>query len=429
MNLANAFAVLLLTHMAVAEDGQGQGRIRGGEERKTYIVTFNGGKPEETANGLAKLFGGDVKHVYTYVLNGAALNLPARAAAALAKNPAVERIEEDQEATAFASTSVPAESWGQSRIDQCLGGTNLPENFNRMDASSVRVYILDTGIYGGHDDFTTPTNRISPQDCHRSYYNTASTPPWLDGNGHGTHVASTVCGHKYGVVTCKELCAVKVLDNTGRGYWSDVIAGIDFVAANCAAAKATDPSLKCVANMSLGGGRSTSVDTAVNNAVQSGVTFTVAAGNSNADACNSSPAAAVSAITVGATTSSDTPASFTNWGSCVDVYGPGVSIKAAWIGSTTATNTISGTSMASPHVCGLAAAARETNQDPETYLKAGATKKTIDCRSPGTGISVIPDDTLNCSSTVSPACPTPAPTAKPTTKRPTPPPTRKPKNK
>ncbi|KAL3766563.1 hypothetical protein ACHAW5_003866 [Stephanodiscus triporus] len=368
MNLANAFAVLLLTQMAVAEDVQGQRSVRGAEERKTYIVTFNSGKPEEMANGLAKFSGGEVNHVYTHVLNGAALTIPAQAAAALAKNPAIERIEEDQEATAFASATV--ESWGQNRIDQCallLDGTT----FNRMDASSVRVSLTQAST--------------------GSYYTRRYFPP-TDGYGHGTHVASTVCGHKYGVVTCKELCAVKVLSDSGSGSYSNIIAGIEFVVKNCA------NGMKCVANMSLGGGFSTSLNTAVNNAVDLGVTFVVAAGNSNADACYYSPASASKAITVGAIDSSDNLPSWTNYGLCVDVYGPGVSIKAAWIGSTSATNTISGTSMASPHTCGLAAAALELGMaDPETDLKGRATNKTIDCRSPGTGISVNPN--LDCSST------------------------------
>jgi subtilisin family serine protease len=187
-----------------------------------------------------------------------------------------------------------------------------------------------------------------------------------------------------------------------------MIAGIEFVVKNCAAA-----SLKCIANMSLGGGFSTSLNTAVNNAVDLGITFVVAAGNSNANACNYSPAAASKAITVGAITSSDTLASFTNWGCCVDIYAPGVDIKAASIDNNTATNTKMGTSMASPHVCGLAAAALQSDKVPETYLKDYATKKTIDCSSPGTGISVNPDVNLNCSSTVSQTCPSPIPACPP----------------
>ncbi|KAL3789657.1 hypothetical protein ACHAW5_002374 [Stephanodiscus triporus] len=214
-----------------------------------------------------------------------------------------------------------------------------------------------------------------------------SGPPWLDGNGHGTHVASTMCGHMYGIVACKYLCAVKVkvLDNTGSGLWSEVIAGIDFMAINYDNAKVTEPSLKCVANMSLGGGIFSTVHTAVNNAIQGGITFVVAAGSSLADACNFSPAAAEKAITVGAIDGNDTPTSFTNYGSCVDVYASGVSITLAYVDNTTTTKTISGTSMTSPHTCALAAAALQMGvADPEAHLKADASKKTIDCRSQGT---------------------------------------------
>jgi serine protease len=206
-----------------------------------------------------------------------------------------------------------------------------------------------------------------------------------------------VCGQKYGVVVCKELCAVQVLNASGSGSYSGVIAGIDFVAGNCGTSQ------KCVANMSLGGGNSEAMTTAVNDAVGKGITFVVAAGNSNANACDYSPASADRAITVGAIDMYDGVASFTNWGICVDIYSPGVSIKAAWRGGADVTKTISGTSMASPHVCALAAAARQDNEDPHSFLKGRASKVTIDCRSPETGVSVNPN--LDCSTTLSAACP------------------------
>jgi subtilisin family serine protease len=236
-------------------------------------------------------------------LIGAALSIPVQAAAALTMNPTVERIEEDQEATAFALAAV--KSWGQNCVDQCALPLSTDTTFNRMITSDGRVYVINTGTYAGHIDFA---NLIGPQDCHKSYYSTSYFPP-TNGNSHGTHIASTMCGHKYGIVACKELCAVKVLDNGGSGSYSNVIARVDFVAGNCNFATT---SRKCVANMSLGGGRSTSMDTTVTNAINKGVTFVNAARNSNANACNYSPAAAGKAITVGATNSSNIPALFTN---------------------------------------------------------------------------------------------------------------------
>jgi subtilisin family serine protease len=168
-----------------------------------------------------------------------------------------------------------------------------------------------------------------------------------DCNGHGTHVAGTVGGAKYGVAKGVQLVAVRVLNCSGSGTTAQVVAGIDWVTAN-----AIKPA---VANMSLGGGVDTTIDSAVTRSINSGVTYAIAAGNSNSNACNASPARVASAITVGATDSSDNRASFSSYGSCVDIFAPGVSITSAWYSSTTATNTISGTSMATPHVAGAAA--------------------------------------------------------------------------
>jgi len=165
-----------------------------------------------------------------------------------------------------------------------------------------------------------------------------------DGNGHGTHVAGTICGTTYGVADCEDLCAVKVLSAGGSGSWSGVIAGINHVINNCAGIEK-----ECVINMSLGGGFSQSINDAVAAAADAGIVVVVAAGNSNANACNYSPASEPKAITVGSTTNTDARSSFSNFGDCVDVYDPGSGITSAWIGSTSATRTISGTSMASPH--------------------------------------------------------------------------------
>jgi subtilisin family serine protease len=227
-------------------------------------------------------------------------------------------------------------TWGLDRIDQRnlpLSGTYTYD----VSGSGVRAYIIDTGIHYSHNEF----------GGRASFGYDALGGDGSDCNGHGTHVAGTVGGTVYGVAKNVALYAVRVLNCSGSGTTSGVIAGVDWVRNN-----AIKPA---VANMSLGGGASTSLDNAVSNAIASGVTFAVAAGNSSANACNYSPARVASALTVGSTTSSDSRSSFSNFGSCLDLFAPGSSITSAWRTSNTATNTISGTSMASPHVAGVAA--------------------------------------------------------------------------
>jgi len=205
----------------------------------------------------------------------------------------------------------------------------------------VTAYIIDTGVLSTHTEFggrvlsgfSSVSDSNGTEDC----------------NGHGTHVAGTVGGSNFGVAPGVAIVPVRVLDCSGSGSTSGVIAGIDWVIANHVAGT------PAVANMSLGGGRSSALDIAVRSGVDDGVVFVVAAGNSTANACQSSPAGEPLAITVGSTTSADTRSSFSNYGSCVDVFAPGSSITSAWYTSTTASNTISGTSMASPHVAGVAA--------------------------------------------------------------------------
>jgi subtilisin family serine protease len=203
----------------------------------------------------------------------------------------------------------------------------------------VNAYIVDTGILPTHTEFQSRASigydAITPLD------------PKADCNGHGTHVAGTVGGKTYGVAKAVRLIGVRVLDCNGSGSTSGVIAGVNWVA--------THRVKPAVANMSLGGGASTALDNAVKAAIDSGVTFVVAAGNSNRPACRFSPARVSAAITVGATTSTDAQASYSNYGSCLDLFAPGSAITSAWYTSTTSTVTISGTSMASPHVAGVAA--------------------------------------------------------------------------
>jgi subtilisin family serine protease len=309
-----------------------------GNAKGDYIVVLSSddSDPAGTADRLLKKHGGQLKHMYRKALKGfAASNLSDQAVAELRNDPDVQLVEADG-IMSIDGTQSPVPSWGLDRIDAASGLDNIYTYPNT--ASNVTAYIIDTGINPNHTEFTgrvvTGVDYVDggePTDC----------------NGHGTHVAGTVGGTNYGVAKGVTIVAVRVLNCSGSGYTSGVIQGVDWVASNA--------QLPAVANMSLGGGASLALDQAVANAIAQGVVFAVAAGNSSANACNYSPARTASAITVGATTSGDALAYYSNYGTCVDILAPGSSIKSAWWSSTTATNTISGTSMASPHVAGAAA--------------------------------------------------------------------------
>lgn len=349
MKIKSAIAVFLLLFLSVALSpaafaGNGQILRSSGEKiPDQYIVVFRrGADAPKTAEALAQAHGGEVGRVFTHALKGAVMRLSEQAAQAIARNPNVEFVEEDQIVTLDGSGSQSGATWGLDRVDQ----RNLPldgvYNYD-FSAPSVHIYIIDTGIRTSHNDFggraTADFDSIGDgqngQDC----------------NGHGTHVAGTAGGSTWGVAKDARLHAVRVLNCSGSGSNSGVIAGVDWVTANHIS--------PAVANMSLGGGISSALDTAVNNSFNAGVFYAVAAGNSNANACNTSPARAANAYTVAASTSSDARASFSNWGSCVEIFAPGQSITSAWNTSNSATNTISGTSMASPHVAGAAALIRD----------------------------------------------------------------------
>lgn len=304
-----------------------------------YIVVFEpgaSGRSVDQAAEQARGNGASVHFFYTDALSGFAATLPDTALNGLVHNPNVAYIEADQTVTIDGSQS-PA-TWGIDRIDQ----RNLPLNntytYNYTGAG-VHAYIIDTGILVTHNEFG---GRASV-----AFDSVGDGQNGIDCNGHGTHVSGTVGGATYGVAKQASLYAVRVLNCSGSGTTSGVIAGVDWVTGHH-----VDPA---VANMSLGGGVSTSLDTAVNNSINAGVTYAIAAGNSNRDACKFSPARVPAALTVGATTSTDSRASYSNYGACLDLFAPGSSITSAWIGSNTATNTISGTSMATPHVAGVAA--------------------------------------------------------------------------
>jgi subtilisin family serine protease len=286
------------------------------------------------ADDVAANFKGKIKQVYKHALNGFAIEMSEADAEALSQDFRVLSVEEDGIMTADVTQSNPP--WGLDRIDQ----RNLPLSATytyNWTGSGVRAYIIDTGIRTAHTQFSGRASNVfdafggNGQDC----------------NGHGTHVAGTVGGSTYGVAKSALLRGVRVLDCNGSGSTSGVISGVDWVRQNHIA--------PAVANMSLGGGVSTALDTAVNNLANAGVPIAVAAGNSNANACNTSPARAANAITTGSTTQTDARSSFSNFGTCVDIFAPGSGILSAWFSSNTATATLSGTSMASPHVAGVAA--------------------------------------------------------------------------
>jgi subtilisin family serine protease len=259
---------------------------------------------------------------------------------------AVSKLSDTSGITATADSPVkstaeqtPVPSWGLDRIDATDIALNNSYKYVSTGTSSY-VYVIDTGVYSGHSDLS---GRVTP-----GYSAVSDGNGSEDCNGHGTHVAGTIAGTKYGVAKSTRIVAVRVLDCNGSGYSSSVVAGINWVVQS-------HPGGSGIINMSLGGGANSAIDTAVADATAAGLTVVVAAGNSSADACSYSPARAPSAITIGAIDRTDARASYSNFGSCVDVWAPGTGITSSWIGGASATNTISGTSMASPHVAGLAA--------------------------------------------------------------------------
>jgi subtilisin family serine protease len=366
-----------------------------------YLVIFRNDTTKEqraahTIN-LLKSINGDSEQEILHVWNiedfhGFAARLSdAKLAEQRTFDDVIDYIENDQEVHVAACASQSTADWGLDRTDQKT--VNLDGNFRYTSTggAGVNSYIVDTGINIAHTDFGGRAKWGA------NYADTTNS----DCNGHGTHVAGTVGGKTYGIAKSTTLIAVKVLNCAGSGTNAGVISGINYVADQYKATRKTS-----VANMSLGGGYSAALNNAVAAAISAGVTFVVAAGNENQDACNTSPASTPSAVTVGATTidaisgvDKDVRASFSNYGTCVTIMAPGELIRSAWIGSNTATKTISGTSMASPHVCGVAALYLDSNPSAtpaqvKSALISSATAGVVNMACTGTACNATPNRML-----------------------------------
>jgi subtilisin family serine protease len=360
---ATLFVSLPAASMASADQDESEG---------SYLVVMRSSDDLDEEEAEISRSGGRTEKRFSRAINALSVKVKHSEAGRIRNNPKVLFVELDQPMYAL-DTQSPSPSWGLDRIDQRALPLNSTFTASAKGAG-VNAYIVDTGISSTHVDFT---GRMST-----GFSSIVDGNGTNDCNGHGTHVAGTTAGTTYGIAKSATLIPVRVLDCIGSGTTSGVIAGLDWIVGHHTAGT------PAVANMSLGGGASAALDAAVQNVINDGVVMAVAAGNDGLNACNYSPARAANAITVGSTTTADARSTFSNTGTCVDIFAPGSSITSAWIGNTTAISTISGTSMAAPHVAGVAAVLigrfpTSTPAQIATMLRTSATPNVV--TSAGTG--------------------------------------------
>ncbi|MYR71854.1 MULTISPECIES: S8 family peptidase [unclassified Streptomyces] len=376
---AAAGVTLFGTSFAGAAPAPAMGTVYGADAATavsgSYIVML----AEKTDKAeLAAQYGGTLQRNYSSAINGfSASGLSETEAKRLAADPAVSKVVQNKKFHINTTQDNPP-SWGLDRIDQTETAGDDAYTYPDAAGEGVTAYVIDTGVRVTHEDFegraTSGFDAVDNDDDAD------------DGNGHGTHVAGTIAGAAHGVAKKAKIVAVRVLDDSGSGTTEQVVAGIDWVTAHH-----EGPS---VANMSLGGGADPALDAAVQKAIASGVTFGVAAGNESSDAGGGSPSRVPEAITVASSTIDDQQSSFSNYGSVVDIYAPGSNITSDWNDSDDGTNTISGTSMATPHVVGAAAVylAGHPDATPEQVsdaLTEGATPDAISNATQGTANKLL----------------------------------------
>ncbi|MEU9358912.1 S8 family peptidase [Streptomyces sp. NPDC048301] len=372
-------ATLLTTPLAGAATAPAMGTVYGADAATavsgSYIVMLD--EKADKAD-LAEEYGGKLRRSYSSAVNGfSADGLSETEAKRLAADPAVDKVVQNKKFHIDATQDNPP-SWGLDRIDQAGTAGDGAYTYPDSAGGDVTAYVIDTGVRVTHEDFEgRATSGFDAVD---------NDEDANDGNGHGTHVAGTIAGASHGVAKKAKIVAVRVLDDQGSGTTEQVVAGIDWVTANH-----EGPS---VANMSLGGSADPALDAAVQKAIASGVTFAVAAGNESTDAGEGSPSRVPEAITVASSTKDDQQSSFSNYGAVVDIYAPGSDITSAWNSGDDATNTISGTSMATPHVVGAAAVylAGHPDATPEEVaaaLTGGATADAISDATEGTANKLL----------------------------------------
>ncbi|MFK8905772.1 S8 family peptidase [Streptomyces sp. YS-3] len=375
--VAAAAGVTLMTTQMAGAAAPAEGTVYGldakGAIDGSYIVLLDEKASADAKRKLADEYGGTLRRDYASAVNGfSASGLSQTEAKRLAADPAVGKVVQNKKFHITAEQPAPP-SWGLDRIDQAETAGDGKYTYPDSAGEGVTAYVIDTGVRVTHKDFG---GRASSGFDAIDNDTTAD-----DGNGHGTHVAGTIAGTAHGVAKKAKIVAVRVLDDQGSGSTEQVVAGIDWVTKNH-----KGPS---VANMSLGGGADPALDTAVQKAIASGVTFAVAAGNESADAGQGSPSRVKEAITVASSTKDDQQSDFSNFGAVVDLYAPGSDITSDWNTDDSATKTISGTSMATPHVVGAAAVYLAAHKDAtpaqvSDALTGGATAGKISNPSAGT---------------------------------------------